>query len=119
MYGMILILLLSMKVKKKKNLKINFHIGSRNRMWNVSPIPFNPFEYDDIARQKYKWLYEINPESQMFRWICRNQIMVQRIKNTIKAHEGKRILCMAGADHNYCYYDGLKELNVELVYTLK
>jgi hypothetical protein len=87
-------------------------------VWNVTPVPFNSKEYDDIARQKYKWLYDINPESQIFRWICRNQIMVQRIKNTIKEHKGKRILCFAGADHNYCYYDGLVGLDLEIKYPL-
>ncbi|WP_240421771.1 hypothetical protein [Paenibacillus periandrae] len=92
----------------------------QKRVWNATPIPFNSKQYDDIARQKYKWLYDINTESQIFRWICRNQIMVQRIRNTIKRHPGQRILCIAGADHNYCYYDGLKDLeDITIQYPLK
>ncbi|NOU68778.1 hypothetical protein GC096_32655 [Paenibacillus sp. LMG 31461] len=88
-------------------------------VWNVTPIPFNSKQYDEITRQKYQWLYELNPISQNFRWICRNQIMVQRIKNTINKHQGKRILCIAGADHNYCFHDGLKEMDMEVRYPLK
>lgn len=87
-------------------------------VWNASQIPFNSYDYDVIAREKYQWLYGINSEAQNFRWICRNQIMVQRIKNAINAHVGKRILCFVGADHNYCFYDGLCKLDIELKYPL-
>ncbi|MZQ81276.1 hypothetical protein GQF01_03950 [Paenibacillus sp. 5J-6] len=88
--------------------------------WNSSVIPFNSLEYDHITKQKYAWLEQINPESHVFRWTCRHQIMIQRIKNAIDRHQGKRILCIVGADHNHEIYEGLvKTKGIQLVYPLK
>lgn len=84
------------------------------------PIPFNSLEYDEFTKQRYNWLYQVSPDSTNVHWICRNQIMIQRIRNAVKKHKGKRILCTAGNDHNYCYYDGLKnEKNINLMYPLR
>ncbi len=88
--------------------------------WNSSAIPFNSLEYDSITKQKYTWLEQINPESHVFRWECRHLIMIQRIKNAINKHQGKRILCIVGADHNHVIYEGLvKKKDIQLVYPLK
>ncbi|MBA2936947.1 hypothetical protein HZF08_01360 [Paenibacillus sp. CGMCC 1.16610] len=88
--------------------------------WNSSAIPFNSLEYDDITKQKYKWLEQINPESHIFRWECRHLIMIQRINNAINKHLGKRILCIVGADHNHAIYEGLVgNKDIQLVYPLK
>lgn len=87
--------------------------------WHASVIPFNSLEYDNMTKQKYAWLKQINPESYVFRWECRNLIMVQRIKNAINKHPGKRILCIVGADHNYIIYEGLvKAKDIQLIYPL-
>lgn len=84
-----------------------------------SAIPFNSLEYDRITREKYEWLERINPQAHQFRWVCRHLIMNQRIKNAIKAHSGKRILCIVGADHNHALYEGLvTEKDIQLVYPL-
>ena len=46
--------------------------------------------------------------------------MLARVKNAIEENEGKRILCIHGADHNYWYYDALKdEKNIEVIYPLR
>ncbi|OPH62147.1 hypothetical protein BC351_02645 [Paenibacillus ferrarius] len=88
--------------------------------WNSSAIPFNSLEYDNITKQKYTWLEQINPESHVFRWECRHLIMIQRIKNAINKHPGKRVLCIVGADHNHAIYEGLaKNKDIQLVYPLK
>ncbi|MCW3792019.1 hypothetical protein OM416_10525 [Paenibacillus sp. LS1] len=82
-------------------------------------IPFNSNEFDSATKQKYEWLYQVNPKAQNFRWVVRNQIMVQRVKNTIEAHPGKRILCIVGADHNYIFQNELMKEPVELLYPLR
>jgi hypothetical protein len=85
-----------------------------------SVIPFNSLAYDTVTKQKYEWLEQVNPEAHIFRWICRHLIMIQRIKNAMKKHAGKRILCIVGADHNHVLYEGLMtDKNIELVYPLR
>lgn len=45
--------------------------------------------------------------------------MIQRIKNAIKGHSEKKILCIVGADHNHSLYEGLiTEKDIQLVYPL-
>ncbi|PWW04889.1 hypothetical protein DFQ01_106174 [Paenibacillus cellulosilyticus] len=84
-----------------------------------SEIPFNTVEFDAVTQQKYEWLQQINPQSHLIRWECRHLIMVQRMKNAIKQHEGKRILCIVGADHNHAIHEGLLgEEGIELIYPL-
>lgn len=68
---------------------------------NQGRIPFNCGEYDRLAKEKYDWLYELNPEVQNVQWVCRNQIMAQRVRNVVVRNPGKRVLCVVGADHNY------------------
>jgi hypothetical protein len=82
-------------------------------------IPFNSKEFDRVTRQKYEWLHQVNPKAQNFRWVVRNQIMIQRVKNTTEAHPGKRILCIIGADHNYPFQEELTKEQVELLYPLR
>jgi len=84
-----------------------------------STIPFNSFALDEVTMAKYEWLRQINPDAHIFRWTNRHLIMIQRIKRAINKFEGKRILCIAGADHNPYFYDSLKDENVELVYPLR
>ncbi|MFD0589029.1 hypothetical protein ACFQZE_13590 [Paenibacillus sp. GCM10027627] len=86
----------------------------------IGPIPLNSAEYDSITKAMYEWMERINPEAHIFRWECRHLIMIQRIKNAVKRHPGKRILCIVGADHNYKLYESLAaEEGIELVYPLR
>lgn len=88
--------------------------------WDLSAIPLNSLEFDIVTKQKYEWLEQINPQAHLFCWLCRHLIMIQRIKNAILKHSGKRILCIAGADHNHALYEGLiAEKDIQLVYPLR
>ncbi|WP_440118998.1 hypothetical protein [Paenibacillus sp. QZ-Y1] len=82
-------------------------------------IPFNSIEFDGITKQKYEWLEQVNPEAHNFRWVVRNQIMIQRVKNTYHSNRGKRILCIVGADHNYIFSEELMKEPIELIYPLR
>ncbi|GBF75924.1 hypothetical protein PA598K_04358 [Paenibacillus sp. 598K] len=85
-----------------------------------SVLPFNSAAWDYVTKQKYLWLKKINPQSHLLRYACRHQIMVQRIKNAVKKHSGKRILCVVGADHNHALYEGLvSEREIQLIYPLR
>ncbi|TLS53934.1 hypothetical protein FE782_00855 [Paenibacillus antri] len=85
-----------------------------------SVLPFNSTEWDNITKQKYLWLEKVNPQSHLFRYTCRHLIMIQRIKNAVKKHSGKRLLCIVGADHNYAVYEGLvSETGIQLIYPLR
>jgi hypothetical protein len=86
--------------------------------WDKGCIPFNSNAYDTLARAKYEWLHSINPVAQNLQWVCRNLIMAQRIKNAVQLHEGKRILTIVGADHNYILRDLLQGDNWILEYPL-
>lgn len=87
--------------------------------YRFGEIPFNSNEFDRVTKQKYEWLYRVNPKAQNFRWVVRNQIMIQRVKNTVEAHPGKRILCIIGADHNYIFQEELMKEPIELLYPLR
>ncbi|RED59167.1 hypothetical protein [Cohnella lupini] len=82
-------------------------------------IPFNSKEFDEVTKQKYEWLYQLNPEAQNFRWVVRNQIMIQRARNAIKSNPDKRILCIVGADHSYLFKEGLINDQIRLKYPLR
>lgn len=86
--------------------------------WSYGNIPFNSAEFDQVTKQKYEWMYEVNPAAVNFRWIVRNQIMIQRAKNAIKANPQRKILCVVGADHNYLFHEGLKSEQILLQYPL-
>jgi hypothetical protein len=89
-------------------------------LWKYGKIPFNSFEYDDATKALYEWLHTINPDVQNIEWNARHYIMVARVKQVIKKHTGKRILCIHGADHNYWYYESLRKLkDVKLIYPLR
>nr|WP_232243255.1 hypothetical protein [Paenibacillus sp. GSMTC-2017] len=108
--------------QKKQQLNVELERWSHMQLstWDAGIVPLNSVEYDNVTRQKYEWLERINPQAHLFRWVCRHLIMIQRIKNAIKKHLGKRILIIAGADHNYMFYEGLlAEPNIQLVYPLK
>lgn len=87
--------------------------------YRLGPIPFNSSAYDELARAKHKWLQQVNPDSYNFRWVIRHLIMIQRVKKAINQNPGKRILVVAGADHNYSFYDGLRTEPIELIYPLR
>lgn len=87
---------------------------------SIGRVPCNSNEFDEITKQKYEWLYQINPKAQNFRWVIRNQIMIQRVKNTYQSNPGKRILCIVGADHNYIFKEELnQEANLVVKYPLR
>lgn len=110
---------LTPKQKEQYELELSYWDERQLEICSQSPIPFNSFALDEITRAKYVWLSQINPEVHIFRWINRHLIMIQRIKNTIRKHQGKRILCIAGADHNPYFYDSLKDEEIQLIYPLK
>ncbi|WP_268627683.1 hypothetical protein [Paenibacillus alvei] len=85
---------------------------------SVGTIPFNSDEYDLVTREKYEWISNINPRAHNFRWTIRNRIMIERLKNTIKANPHKKILCIVGADHNYYFKEELENEPINLVYPL-
>lgn len=106
--------------RQQLNFELDQWFHRQLSTWNLSLIPFNSLEYDTVTKQKYEWLERINPQAHMFRWVCRHLIMIQRIKNAIKKHLGKRILCIVGADHNHALYEGLIiEKDIQLVYPLR
>ncbi|WP_313642068.1 hypothetical protein [Paenibacillus sp.] len=82
-------------------------------------IPFNSKKFDEITKKKYEWYYQLNPEAQNFRWIVRNQIMIQRVRKAIKSNPDKRILCIVGADHNYCFKEELIKDPIKFEYPLR
>jgi len=84
-----------------------------------STIPFNSFEFNDIVEKKQDFQSSINSNVHNIYWICRNQIMVERIKKTLDNNKGKRVLCTVGSEHTYFYYKNLKDLDWEIVYPLK
>ncbi|PEW01170.1 hypothetical protein CN425_13875 [Bacillus cereus] len=88
--------------------------------FNKGTIPFNSAEYDQITKEKYEWLHRVNPDVENINWNARHYIMIARVKNTIEQYDGKRILCIHGADHNYWYYESLENIkNVEVIYPLR
>ncbi|MGF9695713.1 hypothetical protein [Paenibacillus sp. MABNR03] len=87
--------------------------------YDAGNIPFNSVEFDEMTKRKYEWLNQVNPDAQNFRWVVRNQIMIQRVKNTCHSNPGKRILCVVGADHNYLFKEGLNTEPIQLVYPLR
>lgn len=87
--------------------------------WNRGHIPFNSPEYDRLAKEKYDWLYQLNPDVQNVQWVCRNQIMAQRVRNVIRNNPGKRTLCVVGADYNYMLRELLQSESWQLVYPVR
>ncbi|MDO7908658.1 hypothetical protein Q5741_19910 [Paenibacillus sp. JX-17] len=83
-------------------------------------LPFNSADFDKVTTQKYEWLEQMNPRAQILRWECRHLIMIQRIRNAIRQHKGKRVLCIVGADHNHVLYKELSgEQDLHVVYPLR
>lgn len=83
-------------------------------------IPFNNEVFDEATRRKYEWSMELDPEAHAFRWTGRHRIMVQRIRNAMKQHPDKRILCIAGADHNHVLSEELRRTErCEVIYPLR
>lgn len=72
-----------------------------------------------MTRLKYEWLNQINPTAHNIRWVVRNQIMIQRVKNTCDSNPDKRILCIVGADHNYLFQEALIKEPIQLIYPLR
>lgn len=106
--------------RQELNVELEEWFQRQLSTWDSSAIPLNSLEYDTITKQKYEWLERINPQAHLFRWVCRHLIMIQRIKNAMKKHSGKRILCIVGADHNHALYEGLiEETDIQLVYPLR
>lgn len=90
--------------------------------WKVakeSEVPFNSLDFNNIVEKKHEFLQRVNPKVENLYWVCRNEIMVERIKHALEGNEGKRVLCTVGAEHNYYYCKGLEESNWEVIYPLK
>ncbi|WNQ12285.1 hypothetical protein MJA45_04345 [Paenibacillus aurantius] len=106
--------------EKKKGITMEEEwFGKQMATSSFGSIPFNSKEFDQVTRKKYEWLEQWNLRSFNFRWTIRNLIMIERVKNTIGANQGKRILCLVGADHNYFFVDELKDQDVEFHYPLR
>lgn len=93
-----------------------------NDFWKYgkkSEIPFNSLEFNHIAEKKHNFQEGVNSEVEDLYWICRNKIMIERIKNALSVNEGKRVLCTVGAEHNYFYCKKLEKTNWEVVYPLE
>ncbi|MED1863785.1 hypothetical protein P4V41_10010 [Fictibacillus nanhaiensis] len=106
----------------KKILESELHRWNDKQLLicNKATIPFNSFEYDAVTKNMYDWLHTINCDVQNIVWNARHYIMTGRVKQTIRKHTGKRILCIHGADHNYWYYESLmKEKDVQVIYPLR
>ena len=99
-----------------KDLSLSLLIGLS---WMSGKIPFNSDKFDQVTKEKYDWLFQINPTAQNMRWVIRNQIMIQRVKNTYEKNPGKRILCTVGADHNYFFREELMKEPITLQYPLR
>lgn len=84
-----------------------------------SIIPFNSLEFNNIAEKKQDFQNSINPDVHNIYWICRNQIMIERIKKVLDINKGKKVLCTVGTEHTYYYCRKLKEVNWEIIYPLK
>lgn len=84
-----------------------------------SHIPFNSFQFNKIAERKQGFQNSINPEVHNMYWVCRNQIMLERIKRAVGEKENKRVLCTVGIEHAYYYYDVLKDGDFEIIFPLK
>ncbi|MET3728156.1 hypothetical protein ABID52_001737 [Fictibacillus halophilus] len=106
----------------KRRLENELHRWNEKQLllWNKANIPFNSFEYDAVTKEMYAWLHTINPDVQNIEWNARHFIMTARVKQSIRKHKGKRILCIHGADHNYWYYESLmREKDVQVIYPLR
>lgn len=44
---------------------------------------------------------------------------IERVRNTVNSSQGKKILCIIGADHNYIFIDELTRQDIELKYPLR
>ncbi|WP_172193678.1 hypothetical protein [Saccharibacillus qingshengii] len=83
-------------------------------------VAFNCEAFDETTRLKYQWLERLDAEAHAFRWTGRHIIMMQRIKNAIKRHPGKKMLCIVGADHNHVLNEELRKMEqLEVWYPLK
>ncbi|WP_286162977.1 hypothetical protein [Bacillus sp. es.034] len=108
------------KTKSKLEKELQSWNDKKLSTWNEGNIPFNSFEYDAITNEMYNWLHSVNPDVQNIVWNARHNIMATRVKKAAKKYPNNRILCIHGADHNYWYYQSLKdEEGIELVYPLK
>ena len=106
--------------KKLLEKKLGIWNNKQLSKWNLGNIPLNSIEYDDITKEMYNWLHIVNPDVQNIVWNTRHYIMIARVKNAIKKHSNKRILCIHGADHNYWYYHSFRnEESIKLVYPLR
>ncbi|MEI5908749.1 hypothetical protein WAK64_17010 [Bacillus spongiae] len=86
---------------------------------NEGNTPFNSLEVDQLVKEKHDWLFKVNADVQNLTWQARNQLMIIRINNVIKANRNKRILCTVGMEHNYYYYSELqKTKGIQLCYPL-
>ncbi|MDT8716843.1 hypothetical protein IAI10_09245 [Clostridium sp. 19966] len=105
---------LKLDKKDEEFMKLYMDAGKK------SAIPFNSFEANEVAKRWHDFADEVNHKVNNVYWICRNELMIMRIKNALKELEGKKVLCTVGAEHTYFYYDGLKALkDWELVYPIK
>lgn len=110
---------LSLSEKQQFDLELSAWDAKQLAACNQGELAFNTHVLDQITRGKYDWLQQVNPEAHIFRWTNRHLIMIQRIKQAMAKFNGKRILCIAGADHNSYFHEGLQGEDIKLVYPLR
>ena len=84
-----------------------------------SSLPFNSLAFNNIVEKKQNFQETINPAVHNICWTCRNQIMIERVKNVIRENQGKRILCTVGAEHSYFYCKALTGCDIEVIYPIE
>jgi hypothetical protein len=83
-----------------------------------SALPFNSLDFNNIVEKKQAFQEMINPLVHNICWTCRNQIMVERIKQTIVDNKDKRILCTIGTEHAYFYCKSLATTDIKVIYPI-
>ncbi|WP_194841374.1 hypothetical protein [Salinibacillus xinjiangensis] len=102
-----------LELELKERYRLIFSIAHKGK------TPFNCLEVDNHVKAKHDLLSKINPEVQNLTWVARNQIMLHRIYEAINSNQNKRILCVAGFEHNYYYFQKLKErVDIQILYPL-
>ncbi len=105
---------------EKRDIEMKFEeIGKKYiRIATNSVLPFNSKAFNEFIEEKQDYQQTINPELHKTYWIKRNEMMTSKIKEVIDNSIGKRILCIAGAEHAYMYLSKLEGKNYEVIYPL-
>lgn len=80
-----------------------------------SELSFNSHEFNELVEKKQEIQRDFNPEFHNITWRIRNDLMIAKVRRTIRQNPDKRILCIVGAEHNYLYLKQLsQQKNIDL-----